>query len=189
MLRLTASLCTQDNPNSPRTAKRRARPCGRCAAPSPARKPRKLAPSPSDPTDQSDPTDRSAPLPAFAAPRSGRQRAAPFPPRRAPFTSLGVVLVPLPLAALSQEVFKVQQQLVQAGPRNVHQAQLRLAGGRRRPAALGNVLPTAARRLHHLIVGARTLIDKPVAERHCRIVNHRSHLKATQFAVAAARPQ
>src|SRR3989338_11094964 len=110
-------------------------------------------------------------------------------PNRAHFTRLRVVLVPLPLASLSQEILIVQQQLVQAGPRYIHQAQLCVAGGRSRSAALRDVLPAAARRLHHLIMGARTLIYKPVAERHCRIVNHRGHLEAAQLAVAAARSQ
>jgi len=64
-----------------------------------------------------------------------------------------VVLVPQALAALTQEVLVVQQKLVEAGPGDVDQTQLSLRGGCRRPAALGNVLPSAARRLYHLIDG------------------------------------
>jgi len=48
---------------------------------------------------------------------------------------------------------------------------LGLLGGARGHAALGDVLPAAPRRLHHLVVGARTAVDQPVAENNRGVVN------------------
>ena len=68
--------------------------------------------------------------------------------------SLPVVFSPLPQTPLSQEILIVEQQLIQTRPRHVHQAQFRLSRGGRCPAALGDILPSAARRLHHLVHSA-----------------------------------
>ena len=103
--------------------------------------------------------------------------------------SLSVVFAPLSLATLSQEVLIVEQQFIETGSCDVHQAQLSLARGRRSPAPFGNVLPAAARGLDHLIVRARTLVDKPVTKRHRSIVNNRRDLKAAEITIAAARAQ
>ena len=47
----------------------------------------------------------------------------------------------------------------------------------RGPAPFGGILPPAARRLHHLVMGARALADEPVAERYRTIVDDFGHLK------------
>ncbi len=65
---------------------------------------------------------------------------------------LRAVLVPLLLALLTQIVFVVQQQFIQTGPGHVHQPKFHLPRSCRGPAALGDVLPSASRRLDHLIV-------------------------------------
>ena len=100
-----------------------------------------------------------------------------------------VVLVPLPVPVLSQVILVVQQQFFQAGPRHVHQAQLGLAGRGGGAAAFGDVLSPAARRLHHLIVRARTLAHETVAETHRAVVHQRRHLKGAQLPVTTTRSQ
>jgi hypothetical protein len=79
---------------------------------------------------------------------------------RANGSSFRIFFKPQHFTALAQEVFIVEQQLVETRSCDVHQAQFRLTGGRRGSAAFGDVLPPAARGLDHLIVGARTLADK-----------------------------
>ena len=49
-----------------------------------------------------------------------------------------------------------------------------------------DVLPPAARRLHHLVMGSRAIADEPVAEGDRSVVDDFGHLKRLQAAVAAA---
>jgi len=53
-------------------------------------------------------------------------------------------------------------------------------------ATLGDVLPAAARRLHHLVHGAGTLVEEAVAKRDRRIVDHCRDLEGSQVAIATA---
>src|SRR5205814_800344 len=82
-----------------------------------------------------------------------------------------------------------EQQLVQARSGHVDQAQFGLRGAGRRPTALRDVLPAAARRLNHLISRTGARIDETVAERDCRIVDDRGRLKRPQLPIAAAQAQ
>ena len=98
------------------------------------------------------------------SPASIRQICLILFPHRPHDQRFGVVLVPLTFAALPKVILIIQQQLLQARPRYIHQPQLRLAGGGGGAAAFGDILSAAARRLHHLIVRARTLVHKTIAK-------------------------
>jgi hypothetical protein len=99
------------------------------------------------------------------------------------------VFGPLAKAALAQEVFVVEQQLVEAGASDIDQPELRLAGGRSSAAAFGDVLPAAAGGLHHLIHGAGVPVHEAFAEGDRGVVNDGARLKAAKVAVAAAGPE
>ena len=83
-------------------------------------------------------------------------------------------MLQLPLA---QKVFVVEQQLIEARAGNVYEPQLGLTRSRRRPATLGDVLTPAARRLDHLIMRSRPLIDEPIAESDRAVVDDLRYLK------------
>lgn len=53
------------------------------------------------------------------------------------------------------------------------------------PGSLGNILYAAPGRLHHLVMGAGTLIDKAVAENNRTIIGKLGSLKAAQLAKTA----
>ena len=101
----------------------------------------------------------------------------------------GVVFAPGAELAVAQEILVVEEQFVEAGPGHLDQAQFGLAGGRRRAAAFGDVLASAARGLHHLVGRARARVHKARAELHRGVVNHRRHLETAQLAVAPAGAQ
>ena len=74
---------------------------------------------------------------------------AASPPPEPP--GLWVILLPLPHTALAQKILVVEQELIQAGPGDIDQPQFGLGRGRRGAAAFSDILPPAARRLHHLV--------------------------------------
>lgn len=100
-----------------------------------------------------------------------------------------VVLCPLLVPALAKEILVVEEKLVQTCPRHIHEPQFRLARCRGSAAPLGDVLAAASRRLHHLVMGARTLGDEAVAEGDRRVIDNLRHLKRTQVAVSAVGAQ
>jgi hypothetical protein len=67
---------------------------------------------------------------------------------------LAIILGPLAQAPLAQEIFVIEQEFVEAGASYIHEPEFGLAGGRRSPAALGNILAATPRSLHHLVDGA-----------------------------------
>src|SRR5437667_462155 len=79
--------------------------------------------------------------------------------------------------ALAEEVLVIQQQLVEAGSGDVDEAQLGLAGRGGGAAAFRDVLPPAAGGLHHLVHGARALVDKALAKGDGGVVDDGGHLK------------
>ena len=99
------------------------------------------------------------------------------------------ILGPLGKFALTEVVFVVEEQFVEAGAGDVDQAELGLAGGRGGTAALGDVLAAAAGGLHHLVGGARAGIHEARAERHGAVVDERGGLETAKIAVAAAGSQ
>jgi hypothetical protein len=99
------------------------------------------------------------------------------------------VLAPEGQAALAEEVFVIQQQLIETGAGDIDQAQFGLAGACGGAAAFGDVLAAAARGLHHLVGRARALIDEPIAKGDGRIVDDRRDLETAQVPIAAAGPQ
>jgi hypothetical protein len=101
----------------------------------------------------------------------------------------GVVFIPGAEFSLAEEILKIQQQFFQAGTGDIYETQLGLAGGGGSPAAFGDVLPTAARSLHHLVVGTGTRADEAVAEGHGGIIDKGGDLVGTQFPVTAARAE
>jgi hypothetical protein len=103
-------------------------------------------------------------------PLSCRSHSA-HPPR------LRVVLLPPLQLPLAQKVFVVEQQLIEARAGNVYEPQLGLTRSRRRSATLGDVLTPAARRLDHLIMRSRPLIDEPIAESDRAVVDDLRYLK------------
>jgi hypothetical protein len=92
--------------------------------------------------------------------------------------------VPDAEASLPEEILKVQEQFLQARPSYARQLQLRFFGSRRCHAPLGDVLNTAAGRLHHLIVGSRSPVDESIAEYHGTVINDLGALEAAQLTVA-----
>jgi len=95
-----------------------------------------------------------------------------------------VVALPLRQPVLPQEVFVVQLQFLQAGPRHVGQLRLHLP---RRPAglaALGGVLHPRAGRLHHLIAGPAAPVHIVFAEPDSHVIHQPRHLEALQLPVA-----
>src|SRR4029450_7268628 len=108
-----------------------------------------------------DPTDPSALLPL--------PQRAPAAPRRRPS--------PTPPPSAGAERLRSEQQLIEARAGNVYEPQLGLTRSRRRPATLGDVLTPAARRLDHLIMRSRPLIDEPIAERYRAVVDDLRYLK------------
>jgi len=55
--------------------------------------------------------------------------------------------------------------------------------------ALADVPHTAARRLHHLVVGAAALVDEPVAKDHSRVIDRLRDFVTAQLLAAAMRQQ
>src|SRR6266568_2421067 len=106
------------------------------------------------------------------------------PPHR---QGLRRVLVPQAEPALAQKVLVVQQQFFQARPRHAGQLQFGFLGSGGRHAALGDILHPAARRLHHLVVGARLFLHEPPAENHRAVIRKLRRLETPQLAVAAMR--
>lgn len=78
---------------------------------------------------------------------------------------------------MPEKVFEVEKQLLETGPGDVYQAQLCLAGGRRRPAAFRNVLPSAAGCLDHLVNGSRVFGYKLFAKPYGPVVDQRRDLE------------
>lgn len=97
--------------------------------------------------------------------------------------------VPKRKPAMAQEVFVIQQQLLQAGSRNVHKAQFCLRRSCGRATALRDVLPATACRLHHLIDRARARVKKCFTEPIRSIIDHGSSLETRRIPVAATRPE
>src|ERR1043166_8665975 len=108
-------------------------------------------------------------------------RPSPPSPPRPPF--------PKAESALAQKIFVVEQQLVETSARDAHETELGLARRCERAAALGDVLPAAPRRLHHLVARARALVDEARAEIHGRVVDDLCDLKRAQPAIAAVGAQ
>jgi hypothetical protein len=98
---------------------------------------------------------------------------------------LGVVLAPQRQTALTQEILKIQQQLLQAGPGHSDQLQLGFFRGARGHAAFGDVLLAASGRLHHLVVGAGAGVDEPVTESRGGVIDNFRHLVGLQLAESA----
>ena len=94
--------------------------------------------------------------------------------------------MPLFQVTVTQEIFKVEQQFLKAGTGDVDQAQLGLRRGGGGAAALGNVLPSAACGLNHLITPARTCIQETLAEPVSGVVDDGGCLKTAESAVTAA---
>jgi hypothetical protein len=85
--------------------------------------------------------------------------------------------------SLPQEIFVVEPQLLQAGPRDVGQLELSFLRSARRLAPLGNVLHSAARRLHHLIASSAPAVDVSLAETYRNVVDQLPQLEALQLPV------
>ena len=96
-----------------------------------------------------------------------------------------VGLVPERQAALPQVVLIVGAQFFQTGARHVRELQLKFFRGAARLAALRDVLHSAPRCLHHLIVGPAFRTDLAVTEPHRHVVAKLRDLEALQFPLAA----
>lgn len=101
----------------------------------------------------------------------------------------GTVFRPRAKAALPQKILIVEQQLIEARARHIHEAKLRLARCRRGTTALRDVLPTAARRLYHLVNQPARFPDKPLAERYRAVVDDGRGAETSQRAIAPAGTQ
>src|SRR6185369_8769217 len=86
---------------------------------------------------------------------------------------------------LSQEVFIVEPQLLQTGPRHVGQLELGFLRSPRRLAPFGNVLHSTPRRLHHLVAGSAPAVDVALAETYRHVVDELCQLEALQLPVPA----
>jgi hypothetical protein len=86
---------------------------------------------------------------------------------------------------LPQEVFVVEPQLLQAGPRHVGELDLGFLRSSRRLAPFGNILHPTARRLHHLVAGSAPAVDVSLAEPYRNVVDQLRQLEALQLPVTA----
>ena len=87
-------------------------------------------------------------------------------------------------AALPQVVLIVGAQFFQTGARHVRKLELKFFRGAARLAALRDVLPSAPRCLHHLVLGPAFRTDLAVTEPH-HVVAKLRDLEALQLPVAA----
>lgn len=84
------------------------------------------------------------------------------------------------IRSMAQSFSLLQEQFVQAGAGHVGQVDFRGAAGGPGTVAFGDVLPAAARRLNHLIPGARGRIDDALARGDRGGVNQGGRLKTVQ---------
>jgi hypothetical protein len=87
--------------------------------------------------------------------------------------------------ALAQEILVIQAQFFHARPRHIGQLDFGFLRGAGSLAALGDVLDTRPRRLHHLIVCAAAMVDIALAETNRHVKNQLRDLKTLQISVAA----
>jgi hypothetical protein len=97
---------------------------------------------------------------------------------------MGMLLGPFRNAAHTQEIAVVLQQLLETGSGNIGKLDLGFLGSAARLAALENILFARAGGLHHLVVGARPFVDKPVAKFHGAIVDNAGFLKGVELLIA-----
>src|SRR4030095_14288957 len=83
------------------------------------------------------------------------------------------------------KVLVIQPQFLQAGTGHIRELKLCFPGGAAGLAAFSDVLHTASRSLHHLIMGATALLNGAVTKAHGDVVNHPRDLEALQLPIAA----
>lgn len=98
-----------------------------------------------------------------------------------------MVLGPFFEAALPQKIAVIEQELFLAGPRDADQLQLHLGTRARSNTSFGDVLPTAARGLHHLVDGAALPVEVKLGEGDGPVVPNLRHLERFQPLIPAVR--
>src|SRR5262249_40233940 len=97
------------------------------------------------------------------------------------------VFVPEAEAVLAQVIFIVPEQFFQAGAGHVGELKFGLLGRAGNAAALGDVLVSAARGLHHRVVGAGLPVNEAVAKADGGVVDDLGLGVGEKFFVAAVR--
>ena len=88
-------------------------------------------------------------------------------------------------SALAQKILIIEQQFAQAGAGHVGQFYFGFFGSGGGQTPLGDVLHAAPGHLHHLVMGAGTLVDKAVAEDDRTVIGKLGRLKTAQLAKTA----
>ena len=89
------------------------------------------------------------------------------------------------VAAGSEEIAVIFEEFFKAGPGDVGQLDLGLAGGSARLAAFQDILFSGTSGLDHLVVGSGTAVDELIAKEDRRIVNDAGFLERQQVLIAA----
>jgi hypothetical protein len=92
---------------------------------------------------------------------------------------------PLGKIALAQEVLIVQKQFFETCPGHAGQLEFGFSGSAAGFAAFGDILHSAARRLHHLVTGAASERNETVAKPNCHIEAQPRQLKCLEPPVSA----
>jgi len=96
-----------------------------------------------------------------------------------------VIRRPLRQAAVTQKIFVVQAQLLEAALGHPGQLHFHFLGRGGVHATLGDVLPAAAGGLHHLVMGAAAPVNEAVAEPDGHVVAQAGQLKGFELPISA----